>query len=72
MAAPCWLRAHATTKLTRHTQQHNKKTKVFTDALGDPAWGAPNFKPMLEATGFKEWHTNGELVCLRVLCCRAR
>ena len=33
---------------------------VFTDSLGGPAWGAPNFKPMLEATGFKQFHTNGE------------
>jgi hypothetical protein len=32
---------------------------VFTDSLGDPAWGAPNFKPMLEATGFKQFHANG-------------
>ena len=66
------LAARARNNHTHPTHTTTKKTKVFTDALGDPAWGSPNFKPMLEATGFKEWHTNGELVCLRVFCCRAR
>jgi hypothetical protein len=33
---------------------------VFTDSLGQPAWGPENFKLILQSLGFHSYHAVGE------------